>query len=127
MRFTNVTKKTIPRWNAAAANLVKAHLKLRGITYARLSDKLKAIDVFESDRGIANKLSRGGFPFTFYLQCMKALGHSAVTIDLTKLDIDTESKVLVVPPDVQSPAPRPEEPPSAQSLTQPQEKPAAES
>ena len=127
MRFTNVTKKSIPRWNAAAANLVKAHLKLRGVTYAGLSDKLKAIDVLESDRGIANKLSRGGFPFTFYLQCMKALGQSSVTINLTELGVNTESKVLVVPPDVPPSAVPPETPSDAQSSTEPPETPPVES
>lgn len=92
LRHPIVPKKSIPKWNAEATNLLKGELKRRGIGYKKLALLLLAIDVVESERSITSKLSRGGFPFTFYLQCMKAIGRSSVTINLADLDISVEPK-----------------------------------
>ena len=86
-----LSTKHTPMWSAAAANLLKGELKIRGIRYSKLVTLLKGIDVIESERTITNKLSRGGFSFVFYLQCMKALGRATVTINLADLDVGTVS------------------------------------
>jgi hypothetical protein len=57
-----------------AKNLLKSELRRRGITYAGLADKLAAIGVKENARNLNNKLSRGGFPAAFFLQCLVAIG-----------------------------------------------------
>lgn len=54
--------------------LLKAQLKLRGITYAELAEKLAAVGVTENDRNLNNKISRGGFTVAFLLQCLDAIG-----------------------------------------------------
>ena len=65
-------------WTLRAKNLLKAELKKRGVSYRDLAEKLTAMGVPESERNIANKISRGGFTAAFMLQCFAAIG--AVTI-----------------------------------------------
>ena len=57
-----------------AKNLLKAELKRRGIGYRDLSEKLSAIGVQETERNLANKISRGGFSAAFFIQCLSAIG-----------------------------------------------------
>lgn len=57
-----------------AKNILKGELKRRGITYAGLVEKLAAIGVQETERNLANKISRGGFTAAFFIQCLKAIG-----------------------------------------------------
>lgn len=61
-------------YEALAANLLKAELKRKGVTYAQLVDKLAAIGVDEKEANIRNKLSRGKFTAAFLLQCLAAVG-----------------------------------------------------
>ena len=61
-------------WDARTANLLKAELKRKGVTYARLVEKLAAMGISEKEVNIANKLSRGKFSATFMLQCLEAVG-----------------------------------------------------
>ena len=61
-------------WEEKAANTLKAQLKLRGITYAQLVDRLAEIGVEEKEANIKNKLSRGKFTAAFMFQCLEAIG-----------------------------------------------------
>lgn len=63
-----------------AKNLLKAELKRRGVTYAGLVEKLAAIGVHETERNIANKISRGGFTAAFLLQCLDAIGAGELSL-----------------------------------------------
>ncbi len=60
-------------WEAKAANILKAELKRKGVTYAQLVDKLSAIGVDEKEVNIRNKLARGKFSAAFMLQCLEAV------------------------------------------------------
>jgi hypothetical protein len=75
-------------WQNEAGGLVKKELAHLNLTYGKLVLRLAAIGVHETERSIASKLSRGTFPFTFYLQCMKALGYKKAEIDLERIDVD---------------------------------------
>ena len=68
------------QWEEKAANILKAQLKLKGVTYAQLVDRLADIGVEEKEANIKNKLSRGKFTAAFLLQCMEA-------IDSTKIEL----------------------------------------
>lgn len=57
-----------------AKNLLKAELKRRGIGYRELAEKLAAIGLQETERNLANKISRGGFTAAFFLECLSAIG-----------------------------------------------------
>lgn len=61
-------------WNKLAANILKAELRLRGITYSQLHERLFLLGVKESVSGIKGKISRGSFQFSFFLQCALAIG-----------------------------------------------------
>ena len=56
-------------WEAFAANLLKAELKRKGVTYAQLADL-----VGDKEANIRNKLSRGKFSAAFLLHCFSAIG-----------------------------------------------------
>ena len=67
-------------YEALAANLLKAELKRKGVTYAQLVEKLAAIGVDEKEANIRNKLSRGKFTAAFLLQCLAAVGASELRL-----------------------------------------------
>ena len=64
-----------------AKNILKSELKRRGITYAELADKLTAIGAKESERNIANKISRGSFTAAFFMMCMDVIGAHEVNLE----------------------------------------------
>lgn len=68
-------------WTARAKNLLKSELKRRGVSYRELAEKLTAMGIPESERNIANKISRGGFTAAFLLQCLAAVGAHSVKLD----------------------------------------------
>lgn len=68
-------------WEARAANLLKAELKRKGVTYAQLVEKLAAIGVEEKEVNIRNKLARGKFMAAFLLQCFEAIGARTLRLD----------------------------------------------
>ena len=60
-------------WEARAANLLKAELKRKGVTYAQLVERLADIGINEKEANVRNKLSRGKFSAAFLLQCLTAI------------------------------------------------------
>ncbi len=68
-------------WTARAKNLLKAELKRRGVSYRELAEKLTAMGIPESERNIANKISRGGFTGAFLLQCLAAVGATTIRLE----------------------------------------------
>ena len=68
-------------WEVRAANLLKAELKRKGVTYAQLVEKLADIGISEKEVNVANKLSRGKFSAAFLLQCLEAVGSSQLRLD----------------------------------------------
>jgi hypothetical protein len=68
-------------WEMMAANLLKAELKRKGVTYAQLVEKLEANGISEKEVNVRNKLSRGKFTAAFLLQCLTALGTTILRLD----------------------------------------------
>ena len=52
-----------------------------GIGYRELAEKLTAMGTPETDRNIANKISRGGFTAAFLLECLSALEAEGVRLE----------------------------------------------
>lgn len=71
-------------WENEARRILRAELVRRGVTYQRLASHLQALGVTETERSIANKMSRGTFSFVFVLQCLKAIGAESVSFELTE-------------------------------------------
>ena len=64
-------------WEAKAQGIVCGAMVQRGITYVQLSERLAGLGVLDDERNLRNKVSRGKFTATFFLQCLAALGVSA--------------------------------------------------
>jgi hypothetical protein len=62
------------QYEEKAKNLLKGELKRKGVTYAQLAEKLAALGLQETERNLANKISRGGFTAAFLIQCLEAVG-----------------------------------------------------
>ena len=56
-------------WEMQAANILKAELKRKGVTYAQLAEMIGDKEV-----NIRNKLSRGKFTAAFLLHCLSSIG-----------------------------------------------------
>jgi hypothetical protein len=56
-------------WEAKAANILKAQLKLKGVSYAQLAELIG-----DKEPNVRNKLSRGKFSAAFLLQSLSAVG-----------------------------------------------------
>ena len=81
LRETMMAKANETEWQARAKNLLKAELKRKGVSYAQLVEKLAPLGIEETERNIANKISRGGFTAVFLLQCLEAIGSKDVRLD----------------------------------------------
>lgn len=68
-------------WEMRAANLLKAELKRKGVTYSQLVERLADIGISEKEVNVRNKLSRGKFSAAFLLQCLSAIGSSQLHLD----------------------------------------------
>lgn len=68
-------------WAEYAKNVLKAELRRKGLSYRDLAERLAAIGISESERNLANKISRGGFTAAFFLQCMGAIGVENLRLD----------------------------------------------
>lgn len=68
-------------WEGKAANLLKAELKRKGVTYSQLVERLGEMGVVEAEANVRNKLSRGKFTAAWMLQCLEAIGSSSLQLD----------------------------------------------
>ena len=59
---------------------VKAELKRADVTYEELARRLREMGHEETKVSVANKLSRGTFPATFFVAVMKAIGREQVNL-----------------------------------------------
>ena len=68
-------------WAERAKGLLKAELKRRNVGYRELADKLTADGSPDSERNLANKISRGGFTAAFFLQCLTVIGCQSLRLE----------------------------------------------
>lgn len=68
------------KWVEMSKAILKAELKRRNIGYRELAEKLTAMGTPETDRNIANKISRGGFTAAFFIECLVAIGCQSVRL-----------------------------------------------
>jgi len=77
------TNPLTAEYEEKAKNLLKGELKRRGVTYAQLVEKLAGMGVVETERNLANKISRGGFTAAFLIQCLLAIGAHTIHVSDT--------------------------------------------
>jgi hypothetical protein len=55
-------------WEAKASNILKAQLKLKGVSYAQLAELIG-----DKEPNVRNKLSRGKFSAAYLFECLEAV------------------------------------------------------
>ena len=70
-----------PTYQERAKNIIRGELKRRGMGYRQLVEALAQRGVHESEKNLANKISRGSFTAAFFLQCLDAIGARKVELD----------------------------------------------
>jgi aspartate/glutamate racemase len=68
-------------WPTACSRLLKAEIARTDITLAKLAKRLQRLGVEETETTLKNKLYRGTFSMTFFMQCMRALGQGQVDVN----------------------------------------------
>lgn len=72
---------TTDPWQTRVNGLLKAELKRRNVSYRDLVEKLAALGVAETERNLANKISRGSYTAVFFIQCLVAIGCSTLRLE----------------------------------------------
>jgi hypothetical protein len=67
-------------WQSKVKGLLKSELKRKNVGYRELAERLATLGVHDSERNIANKISRGSFTAVFFLQCLEAIGASSLRL-----------------------------------------------
>ncbi len=68
-------------WVAHTKALLRAEMVKRGVSYAGLVEKLAAIGIRETEANLRNKISRGGFTASFFMQCLTAMGVVSLRVE----------------------------------------------
>jgi hypothetical protein len=68
-------------WVAHTKQLLRAEMMRKGVNYKGLVEKLAAIGVKDSEANLRNKISRGGFTGAFLIQCLTAMGVTALRLE----------------------------------------------
>ena len=76
--FTTMADSLI--YQGRAKNILRSELKRRGCSYKQLAEALAGLGIEETDRNIANKISRGAFTAAFFIACLEAIGCKDVRI-----------------------------------------------
>lgn len=61
-------------WPEKTKRFLKAELKRADVTYEELARRLTEMGMDETKASVSNKISRGGFPASFFVAAMKAIG-----------------------------------------------------
>lgn len=67
-------------WQARVKGILKAELSRRGVSYRDLAAALGEIGIKESERNLANKISRGSFTAVFLIQCLTVIGCTTIRL-----------------------------------------------
>lgn len=68
-------------WVVYTKALLRSEMMRKGVNYKGLVERLNAIGVRETEANLRNKISRGGFTGAFLLQCLVAMGVTALRLE----------------------------------------------
>ena len=68
------------QWPDRTKRFMKAELKRADVTYEELAAGMSDLGWSETKASVASEISRGGFPASFFLAAMKAIGRDQVRI-----------------------------------------------
>ena len=67
-------------WTERTKRFLKAELKRANVTHETLAARLSEMGLEETKASVANKISRGGFPASFLMAALVAIGVEQVRI-----------------------------------------------
>src|SRR5438105_13729856 len=70
-----------PSWEDRAKRFLKAELTRADVSYRELAERLKKHGLEETEASVANKISRGTFPATFFLAALTAIGCATIALE----------------------------------------------
>ena len=77
-------EKSLPTfWELEATEAVRALMRRRRIKFKQLSRLLAGYEIDVPPTTLSNKVNRGKFPFSFFVQCMYAMGLSDTRVTLS--------------------------------------------
>lgn len=68
-------------WTKIVTKIIKTELAKRDLSYSALVKKLNEIDVPISVQDFRTRMSRGTFSAVLFVQCLKAMGVTTLTLD----------------------------------------------
>ena len=68
-------------WSERTKRFLKAELKRADVTYEELARRLTEMGMEETKASVSNKISRGGFPASFFVASMRAIGVQQLRIE----------------------------------------------
>ena len=68
-------------WQDRVRGMLRAELARRNLSYVDLADRLRAIGVEDTPKNLSNKVARGMFTASFFMQCMRAAGVRTIHLD----------------------------------------------
>lgn len=68
-------------WTERTKRFLKVELKRADVTYEELARRLTKMGMEETKASVSNKISRGGFPASFFVAAMKAIGVQQLRIE----------------------------------------------
>jgi hypothetical protein len=77
---TAVAQKQLS-WEDRAKRYLKAELARADVSYRELAERLKKTGLKETEASVANKISRGTFPATFFLAALTAIGTQQIRLE----------------------------------------------
>jgi len=81
-------------WREHVRNTIRIELKRRQVSYSDLADKLAEIGIYDTEKNLAKRISRGTFNAQFLFQCLEAIGCETVYLP-TKRKISHASQRAV--------------------------------
>ena len=70
--------------------IIRGRMAEQGLSYADLEDRLRAIGVDDNERNLRNKVMRGTFSATFWVQCLVAVGVRSIELHPDRLGFAPE-------------------------------------
>lgn len=68
-------------WEEQSSNLLKAEIKRRGLSYDDLRIALEKVGIKKSTPNLNKTINSGKFAFSFFLQCVSAIGIKTLRFD----------------------------------------------
>ncbi|MEG3159367.1 DUF6471 domain-containing protein [Sphingomonas sp. LB2R24] len=92
MKVITSTPRNDSEWEQFVRGLVKVHLTMADLTYADLTDRLRAIGRPETEPNVRNRINNGRFSAIFLLQCLRAMEVEELTLPVDKLHTATKPR-----------------------------------